>query len=158
MAEVNLRKFPLIARGQFLICPRCLNFPDRVLMASQKTLDKVSASVFAACFLGAIAYCVFLQLLTAPLLEPDGYYHLAVAGFIKKYGPLKNFTWTQMSVMRDFYSDKDFLFHVLIIPFISWTKDAVAGGKIAIIFFDTAFLAAMAYVLRKYLPGFLAGI
>jgi hypothetical protein len=90
------------------------------------------------------------------LYGEDGYYHIAVSNFIKEYGVHYKFHWAQFSTFKDFFSDKEFLFHVLSIPSLALTRDLVLAGKYAVIFYTILFVVSYVYILRKYLPDFLA--
>ena len=112
---------------------------------------------FFAAAAAAFGFIWVFQFSTPVILDMDGYYHLAVAGFIKKYGFLHAFHWTQMSVMKLFYADKDLLFHVLIVPF-TWFGGILAA-KCAAIFFGAVFLAALSYALWRLAgPGIAAAL
>ncbi|HJO96122.1 MAG TPA: hypothetical protein QF753_22210, partial [Victivallales bacterium] len=60
---------------------------------------------------------------------------------------LKNFPWTTCSVWNSAFFDKDWLFHLYLIPFLYFGK--LLGGKIAILF--TVFLsgAAWGYLIKS---------
>ncbi|RJP29550.1 MAG: hypothetical protein C4533_00725 [Candidatus Omnitrophota bacterium] len=102
-----------------------------------------------------VAYTIFLQFIAPVLYGEDSYYHVAVAKFIRQFGLHYDFHWAQFSTFKEFFSDKDLLFHVLICPFTYLTDNIVLAGKYAVIFFDVLFLLAYLYILRKYLPDFL---
>lgn len=54
--------------------------------------------------------------------EFDSYYHIKMAEIIQERGifnVLHNFPWMQFTILRDNYVDHHFLFHILLIPFIS---------------------------------------
>ncbi len=50
-------------------------------------------------------------------LDDDTAYHFSVARLIREYGLLRSFPWTRFSWQFDHYADKEFLFHLLFIPF-----------------------------------------
>ncbi|MBP7089090.1 MAG: hypothetical protein KBB01_07335, partial [Candidatus Omnitrophica bacterium] len=52
----------------------------------------------------------------------------------------------------------DFLFHILIIPFLYLSQDLVLAGKYAFIFYNILFVIIYLAILKKYLPSFLAGL
>lgn len=47
----------------------------------------------------------------------DDYYHLGVARELWHHFPLRAFPWAPFSILAERYADKDFLFHVLLMPF-----------------------------------------
>jgi hypothetical protein len=106
--------------------------------------------------IAALSYVVFLQFSSPAFYDPDSYYHIAVSGFIKNYGLHYPFHWTQFSIFRDSFSDKDLLFHLMNLPFLFLTNNLVAAGKYAFIFQAGLFFLVYLFVLRKYLPDYLA--
>ena len=59
----------------------------------------------------------------------DGYYHAKIAYVMREVGFLKNFQWAHLSLWREQFSDKEFLFHVYLIPF-TFFKDLMFGAKV----------------------------
>lgn len=117
--------------------------------------SKISNIILAAVLACTIFYCVFFQFISPVLYGEDSYYHIAVSKFIKEYGPHYKFHWTQFSTFKDFFSDKEFLFHLSIIPFLHIFNDDILAGKYAVIFYNILFLLTYLWLLRKYLPNFL---
>ncbi|MDD4980875.1 MAG: hypothetical protein PHC54_06400 [Candidatus Omnitrophica bacterium] len=103
-----------------------------------------------------IIYSIFIQFLLPTFHEADEYYHIAASSFLKDLGPRYDFHWAQFSTFKRFFSDKEFLFHLLTIPFLSLSQNLVLDGKYAIIFFDILFILTYAFILKRYLPTFLA--
>lgn len=117
--------------------------------------DNVLLFGAAGCLL---SYCIFLQFLSPAFYESDSYYHIAVSNFIKDFGLRYQFHWAQFSTYKDFFADKDFLFHLSIVPFLSFSRDIVLAGKYAVIFYNFLFIVAYLFILKKYLPAYLAAI
>ncbi len=113
--------------------------------------------LFAECGM-ILAVLITAVLRTTTLMEVDSYYHVGVANIILKHGFISEFPWTQFSLMKEFYADKDLLLHLLILPFAFLIKNPITAGKCALIFMMAGSLAAMACLLRKYVNGFVAGI
>jgi len=95
------------------------------------------------------------------LLDSDSYFHSRAARELNQHGIQREFPQTVYSTWSDRYSDKDLLFHVLLIPFQQlhlWgvegaaaddgSEDLVTPGKQAVVFFDLLFFAAFACSLR----------
>jgi hypothetical protein len=120
--------------------------------------DNASKIVLILVFVFIIFYCVFLQFISPVLYGEDSYYHAAVSGFIKDFGFRYKFHWAQLSLFKDFFSDKDFLFHLLAVPFFYFSKNIILAAKLAVIFYNILFLLIFAYILRKYLPNFLTAL
>jgi len=104
-----------------------------------------------------ISYCIFLQFISPAFYESDSYYHVFVTRLIKDYGFHYQFPWAQFSTLKDFYADKDFLFHFISVPFLYLNSDIVTAGKYAVIFYDIVFILVYVFILRKYLSNYLAG-
>ena len=106
-------------------------------------------------FCVVIYFFISLQFIAPVLYEVDGYYHVAVSNLINMFGPRHDFKWTQFSIFKDNYSDKDFLFHLSIIPFLHSNANPVTAGKYAVVFYNILFFLVFAFVLKKYLPNIL---
>lgn len=61
----------------------------------------------------------------------DSYYHTRYAQIFTQRGISKTFPWTQFSIWKDHFSDKDFLFHLYLLPFCSNGGNLIKKGKIA---------------------------
>ncbi|MBI2915813.1 MAG: hypothetical protein HYY07_03040 [Elusimicrobia bacterium] len=100
------------------------------------------------------------QFLIPTLWEADGYYHIRMAEFIKDNGVQKQLPQAKFSFFATRFADKDFLYHVLLIPF-TFFPSLFFGAKVAAAFFTVALFLAYFYVLRRYaspklIPIFLA--
>jgi len=67
-----------------------------------------------------------IQLFIAYPLDDDTAYHFSVARLIREQGILYNFPWTRFSWQYDHYADKEFLFHLLFVPFTPLGFDAAS--------------------------------
>jgi len=87
-----------------------------------------------------------MQSSTASLYGYDGYFHVRYAEVLRTEGVSRTFPWWQETFLRDRYADKDFLYHLLLIPFTF--GDLIAGGRAAAVVFGAAamgiFFAAVA--------------
>ncbi|MFH1847705.1 MAG: hypothetical protein ABH825_00630 [Candidatus Omnitrophota bacterium] len=116
----------------------------------------ISNTVLVFVFISIVAYFVFLQFVSPTMYGVDAYYHIAVANFIKDFGPRYEFRWAQFSTFKEFFSDKEFLFHLPIIPFLYLIEDPVIAGKCAVVFYTVLLLLAYVFILKQYLHPFLA--
>jgi hypothetical protein len=80
-------------------------------------------------------------------LDDDTAYHFSVARLIREHGVLDRFPWTRFSWQFDRYADKEFLFHLLFVPFIPLGFN-VAARIVGIIGGSVVLLAIFA-VLRS---------
>lgn len=119
--------------------------------------ELMSGSILFMVMATLVSFFVFVQFLTPTLSEPDEYYHIASARFIKDLGPGYNFHWAKFSVFNRFFSDKEFLFHLFSVPFLFFSGNIVTSGKLAVIFYNILFIFAFYFILKKYLPKFLIG-
>lgn len=87
-----------------------------------------------------------LQLCIPYPLDDDTAYHFSVARLLREQGILHSFPWTRFSWQLDHYADKEFLFHVLFIPFTPLGFHAAA--RIVGIIGGSALLSAIYLLLR----------
>lgn len=117
--------------GPLSEAPRRL--PDRAL----------SVAVVLAC----LAALVWAQFTVDHLHDGDSYFHVRAAEQLAAHGVQKEFPQTQFSTWKEEYSDKDFLFHVALIPFVAGGRDLVRGGKLAVAVFDGLLLLTLLAVM-----------
>lgn len=118
---------------------------------NQRASWNFELGVLIAVLLG-LAYVTVCIQLTPALLTVDAYYHAAVTQFIRDKGWfLDRFPWTQMSVMKEAYSDKDLLLHVLALPFTFVTSDPRWVSKFTSMLLGFSFLGVLVYLFRRFL-------
>lgn len=105
-------------------------------------------SLISVVVLGIVTI-VTVQFLTPTLYEADGYLHIRMAEFIKKGGPITNFHWARYSHFAQRFADKDFLYHVLIIPFTTF-KNIFFGAKVAACLFAIGLFIVFLILLKYY--------
>jgi hypothetical protein len=107
----------------------------------------------AGCKRSAAAWIVLIILLVAAIqaaipypLDDDTAYHFAVARLIREHGILHSFPWTRFSWQFDHYADKEFLFHLLFVPFtgLGYETAARAVGTLG----GATVLATLFLILR----------
>jgi hypothetical protein len=96
---------------------------------------------------GALVFAA-LQWSTPHLVDRDSYYHARYAQLLPERGLSREFPWTQESVWRHRFSDKEFLYHVLLAPFCRG-EDPAGGAKVATWLLGVAILGTMAWVLTR---------
>ena len=79
-----------------------------------------------------------LQFQSPYLPGTDGYYHIKFAYLMRQNGILWEFPWATVSLWTEHFSDKEFLYHLYLIPF-TYFSNLVTGIKVA-----TVLLAALA--------------
>ena len=90
---------------------------------------------------------LLLQRATEGLYGYDGYFHIQYARLIRLEGISRSFPWWQETFLRDHWADKDFLYHLLLIPFTF--GDLVAGGKAAAVVFGAASIGIIFLTLHR---------
>ncbi len=94
---------------------------------------------------------IFLIQLCAPgFVGVDAYYHVKVSELMMQHGILKAFPWTQVSIWKDKFSDKEFLFHVYLLPFIHIVPNPMVAGKIAISVLGGVFFLLFYRLLNQF--------
>ena len=89
-----------------------------------------------------IFFCYFFSKI--PLLhDGDSYYHLAVARLYAQQGIVEHLDWARYSVMNTGFGDKEFLFHLLLMPFVHWLPSEW-GGKLALALLNAMTVAVIA--------------
>ena len=91
----------------------------------------------------------YLQFVTPWISGFDGYYHIKYAWLLRQNGILQEFPWAQFSLWRDNFSDKEFLFHVLLIPFTFFER-LDTGAKHAAVVLAALFVVNFNLVLRLH--------
>jgi len=79
--------------------------------------------------------------------ERDGFFHARYAQMLPDRGLSREFPWTQFSVWKDHFADKDFLYHVTLAPFCRDVREPLPGAKVATVLLAAATLTAMYLVL-----------
>jgi hypothetical protein len=119
---------------------------DRIINIADQTVkgnDRWHAAFWIILFL---VLAVSLQLFVPYPIDDDTAYHFSVGQLTKKHGILHSFPWTPFSWQADHYADKEFLFHVLFIPFggLGFITAARVVGALA----GALTLSALYFVLR----------
>jgi len=79
------------------------------------------------CLVGLLfALVALIQWAIPSPLDDDTAYHFAVARLIREHGILQSFPWTRFSWQFDHYADKEFLFHLLFVPWTGLGYNAAA--------------------------------
>jgi hypothetical protein len=82
------------------------------------------------------------------LTDPDGYFHARLASMFFERGLSREFPWTQASVWKDRYCDKEFLYHLAMAPFTAGEVEPLRGALLFSTILGVAVFAALYFVLR----------
>ncbi|MBN1326012.1 hypothetical protein JW977_03490 [Candidatus Falkowbacteria bacterium] len=98
-----------------------------------------------------IVLFTYLWVQSSPtFLDPDSYYHLKISRLIyENRGPIINFPWLQFTVLKNYYIDHHFLYHVLAVPFILLFGD-FPGFKFFTVILATAFVLLSYTFFKRY--------
>ena len=99
---------------------------------------------------------LMVQWLTPNIWGADGYYHIGLAKMVKQQGLLKSLPQAQWSYFIDRFSNKDWLYHLGLLPFTGFSS-LVTGAKWAAwvgggILYTSLVMVASNYVVPALLP------
>ena len=104
---------------------------------------------FALVFSYIVAILYIIQYHSDALIDRDSYYHVRYANLLPSQGLSHSFPWTQYSVWRDNFSDKELLFHLYLLPFCGSESSMVAGGKLAVFMLVTIIFYIFYHLLKS---------
>ena len=81
-----------------------------------------------------------------PIYCGDGWFNIRYAEVIREHGPSRHYPIWQETFLRDHFADKEFLYHVLLIPFT--LGDLLSGARLAAVFFACLAMATFYFVAR----------
>ena len=81
--------------------------------------------------------------------DPDSFYHARMAVLTREQGLVQNFPWLPYTVLADSYIDQHYLYHALLVPFVS-IVNPLAGIKVATIVFDALLITVFYGLLRSF--------
>ena len=121
-------------------------------------ITKINAAAILILILGICAI-FYIQFATPTIYGADGNLHIRMAEFLKSFGPRYDFHWARFSTFSENFSDKDFLYHVFLIPFTLF-RNIFFGAKLAAAIFASGLFLAFYLLLKRYsdksvLPFFL---
>ncbi len=97
-----------------------------------------------------ISFAVMLVLQSAPVFaDPDSFYHTKMALLLRDEGIHRDFRWLDMTTLGTHYTDQHFLYHLLLIPFVTVFSPLI-GMKVATVFFGAALFTVIYWFLRSF--------
>lgn len=98
--------------------------------------------------LAVLTVVLFVVQLASPMFaDPDSFYHAKMAQLIRDRGVVQSFPWLPYTELARHYADQHFLYHALLIPFVSYPNPLV-GLKIATVALAAAFVLVFYSVMR----------
>jgi len=100
----------------------------------------------------ALTASLFFWLQSSPTLpDGDSFYHAKIADLlIKEKKVVKDFPWLPLTILKDYYYDHHFLFHLYLIPFILIIGHSLIAIKVATILLGALFFIIFYWFLRHY--------
>jgi len=117
------------------------------MTSGSRLRTRVLPGLFIAYVAGLFGLTALLQ---RGLFERDGYFHARLARMLLERGVSRSFPWTQLSIWRERFCDKEFLYHVLMTPFTWLGSGPILGARLFALLLSTAVLAALLWVLRAH--------
>jgi hypothetical protein len=111
----------------------------------KKYLSIILSIILLIAFTGIFSYFEFQ---TDILIDSDSPYHMRMAEHIKTDPLIKDFSWGEFTILKDNFSDKEYFFHVLLVPF-TLASDIFFSGKIAGIFSASAVILVLLIILHS---------
>lgn len=90
-----------------------------------------------------------LLFLTEGAGERDAFFHARFAQLLPELGFTRHFRWTQFSLWRDSFADKDFLYHLFLVPFCRDAGEPLPGAKIGTLVLALSAVALLYVVLAR---------
>lgn len=113
---------------------------------------------FAPVVVALATAIAFGALVASPwFADPDAFYHVRMAQLIRDTGVVRAFPWLPYTELARHFADQHFLYHLLLIPFVSF-PEPLLGMKIATIALGVLFFVMLHAVLKDLgvrwaLPG-----
>ncbi|MBU1037117.1 hypothetical protein KKF32_03710 [Patescibacteria group bacterium] len=97
-----------------------------------------------------LALTLFFWLQSSQTLpEPDSFYHAKVSELLSSGKILKQLPWLQETNLKDVFVDHHFLYHLLLIPVVSFFNPLV-GVKAATVIFATLLVLIIYWLFKQY--------
>jgi hypothetical protein len=129
---------------------------EAAVMQSTDANDRGGSRLILATILFLIAFFFFaFQFLSFPALpDGDSYYHLAVARLYATNGMVQHsLSWARLSVLGQHFGDKEYLFHVFLMPFVS-LMDGATGGRLALAILNALVVSVLGWVAAARIGAF----
>ena len=121
-----------------------LNLSKRHFALARKWLFPALVLVYV---LGLFSWAAFA---TGGLFERDGYFHARFAETMPQRGLSRAFSWTQLSTWKDRFCDKEFLYHLAMMPFAQLGQEPLRAVQVFAVLLSATVLALMFFVLRAH--------
>ncbi|MBP7845452.1 MAG: hypothetical protein KA116_11645 [Proteobacteria bacterium] len=99
-------------------------------------------------FFISLSLFYFWQFQSPFLPENDGYYHIAIANLMRTEGFIRQFRWAELSLWFKNFSDKEFLFHVYLMPFTWIFENLHTAAKVATVILAACGITSFFGIIR----------
>ncbi|MFA5029826.1 MAG: hypothetical protein WC518_03765 [Patescibacteria group bacterium] len=97
-----------------------------------------------------ICLVVFSWLQYAPVFpDPDSFYHVKLSQLMGQGGIIKSFPYQQFTILKDGYIDHHFLYHLFLVPFVTYLPSPL-GGKLLQVILDSLLVLTFFWLLKKF--------
>lgn len=98
----------------------------------------------------ALAFIFFFVLqYNHTLADPDSFYHAKMALLMREQGVVRDFPWLgNFTVLGDSFTDQHFLYHLILIPFVS-ILHPIVGLKLATVILAGLFVLTFYFFIRR---------
>ena len=97
-----------------------------------------------------LSFSLFSYLQSSPTFpDPDSFYHAKMAALIRDQGIVYDFPWLQFTILKDYYIDHHFLYHLALVPFVTFL-DPLIGIKLATATFGALLILIFHWFLQKF--------
>jgi hypothetical protein len=110
-------------------------------------IESQPAYGYAFVFVVALLTLTYIQL-DPTFADPDSFYHAKMALVMRDTGPSFSFPWLSATSLRFSFVDHQFLYHLILIPFVSWMMPLV-GIKVATVVFGSIAVVTFCWLLRQ---------
>lgn len=98
-------------------------------------------------FLMSLGFFSFLQ--ASPTFpDPDSFYHAKLAVLLARFGVIYDFPWLSATTLRFGFIDHHFLYHLLLVPFVSFLPPLI-GIKVATALFGSLVILTIYWFLKQ---------
>lgn len=80
--------------------------------------------------------------------DPDSFYHAKMAMLIRDQGIVHGFPWLQLTTLGQNFADQHLLYHIILIPFVTWWPPLI-GLKLATVMFGASFFTIFYWACKR---------
>jgi len=120
----------------------------RILKKINGFLDANWLLAYLLLFLICFMYFFWLQY-SPTLADPDSFYHIKIAQMMGEQGLFHTFPYLKFTAINANFADHHYLYHLLMVPFVTWLPPFV-GAKLFHIILDSFLILTIFWLLKKF--------